>query len=73
MTELPDDVENTVLDIEAGASWLPLGHVEVGHLGTRRKRRRGADLLVDCAENPVVDFEAQRVDASLLFEQRCRR
>lgn len=73
MSELPDDVENTVLHVEAGAARLPLGHVEIGHLGTRWERGRGADLLVNCAENPIVDFQAKRIDAGLLLKQRRRR
>lgn len=73
MPELPDDIENTVLHVEAGAARLPLGHVEIGHLWTRRERGCGADLLVNRAENPIVDLQAEGVDAGLLFEQRCWR
>lgn len=73
MSELPDNVENTVLYVKTGTAGLPLGHIEIRHLGARWKRGCGTNLLVNRAENPIVDLQAEGVDAGLLFEQRCRR
>ncbi len=73
MSELPDNVENTVLHVETGASGLPLRDIKIGHLGTRRESRRRTDLLMNSTQNTVVNLQAKGVDAGLFLKERRRR
>jgi len=70
MTELPDDVQDAVLDVEPRAAGLPFGHVKICHLRAGGKRGGGANLLVNRAKNPIIDFQAEAIQAGLLFKQR---
>lgn len=73
MSELPDNVEDTVLHVETGAAGLPFGNVEISHLGTGWKCGSGTDLLVNRTQNAIIDLQAKGVYAGLFLKERRRR
>ena len=72
MTKIPDNIEDTVLDIKTGASGLPLGDIEMGHLARRGLRRCEFNFLVNGGQESIVDLESDSVEFSLVFKERGR-
>ena len=71
MTEIPDNVENTVLHVEAGTARLPFRNIETDHLTRIRQRGMRLDFLMYGSQNSIVDLESHRIQLGLILEERC--
>lgn len=72
MAEIPDNVEDTVLDVKAGTTRLPFRNVEADHLTRIRQGRMRLDFLMYGAQNTIVDLESHRIQLGLILEERRR-
>lgn len=73
MAEIPDHIEYAVLDIETGAARLPFRDIEADHLRGIGQSRMRPNLLMDGAQNPIIDLQTHGIEFRLVLKEgrRC--